>query len=123
MINNRKIGNFGEDLAVNFLERKGYRILARNYYIRGGELDIIAEQRDEVVFVEVKTRLSNIYGYPEEGVTFLKQEKMARAIRAYMGDSIHEKYFRIDIIAIEIDRETKRASIRHIKNVVVNFQI
>jgi putative endonuclease len=123
MMNNRKIGDFGEDLAVDFLQNKGYKILDRNYYIKGAELDVVALQGDEIVFVEVKTRLSNMYGYPEEGVTFFKQEKMARAIRNYMGSSIHDKYFRIDIVAIEIDRNTRRVMIKHIKNVIVNFQI
>jgi len=119
----REIGDYGENLAVDFLAKKGYKIVARNFLITGGELDIIAWQNDELVFVEVKTRKNIYYGYPEEGVTFFKKEKMAKAIRRYLLTLPNIPYYRVDIIAVELNMAKKLVNIKQIKNVFCDFEV
>ena len=63
------VGNLGEYLACQYLKKLGYKILDRNYRIRGGEIDIVAQDRDYLVFIEVKTRNSSEYGLPSESIT------------------------------------------------------
>lgn len=83
MENKRKIGGEKEELAVGFLKEKGVRILDRNYYFPGGELDIIAKDGEYLVFIEVKYRKSLQYGFPTEAVTVSKQKKIILGARKY----------------------------------------
>ena len=76
MENKRKIGGEKEELAVGFLKEKGIRILERNYYFPGGELDIIAKDGEYLVFIEVKYRKTASYGQPWEAVSNNKQKKI-----------------------------------------------
>lgn len=99
-----QIGNLGESAVCRYLEAKGYRILDRNYRIRGGEVDIVAEHDDEICFVEVKTRR---IGSMERGDEAVDQRKQARIIRtAYHWCEAHEldetRYIvRYDIAAVQ----------------------
>lgn len=105
----------GEDIASRFLERKGYRILSRNY--RGGrcEIDIIAETGDTLVFCEVKTDRSGSFGPPSGWITPRKIRNIARAAREYViSHRIAERELRFDAIAIEI--RDGRPGITHIEN-------
>ena len=77
-------GRNGEDIACSFLLQNGYRVIERNYRVKGGEIDVIAAKHDELVFVEVKTRSSLQYGYPEESVTRSKKIRLAPAARYYL---------------------------------------
>ena len=70
----RKIGNIGEDYAVKILKKNKYKIVERNFTIRGGEIDIIAKNGDYVIFVEVKTRSNENYGGGLEAVNSVKQQ-------------------------------------------------
>ncbi|MFN1911072.1 YraN family protein [Clostridioides difficile] len=74
-MNNKEKGDFGEEIAVNYLLSKGAKILEKNYRLRIGEVDIIANIGDEVVFVEVKSRSNIKYGYPCESVDFKKEKR------------------------------------------------
>ena len=85
MSSRKATGDFGEDLAARWLEKRGWRILARQFRIRGGELDLIAERKEELAFVEVKTRRSRLGGWPEEAVTAGKQEKLWRAAESWLA--------------------------------------
>jgi putative endonuclease len=80
----RKLGNKGEAIAVKELKRKGYKILKKNYVAAGYEIDVIAENRDTLAFVEVKTRNGDQYGYPSEAVTATKQQRIKRAAEQYL---------------------------------------
>ncbi len=80
----RELGKKGEDAAAEYLCCHGYRILARNYRVPCGELDIVACQGDTVVFVEVKTRRDNRCGTPGQSVTWRKQQKIIRTARWYL---------------------------------------
>lgn len=99
--NKRKKGNKYEDLAVEFLVRRGYRIIKRNFYTRRGEIDIIAADGEYLVFIEVKYRSSPASGYPEEAVTQQKQRRIVNAARYYMMVSGCENVpVRFDVVSV-----------------------
>ncbi|NOY39995.1 MAG: YraN family protein [Nitrospirae bacterium] len=77
-------GKEGEAFAVKYLRKKGYRIMASNYQTPIGEIDIVARDGDTIVFVEVKTRQSLLYGYPSEAVTWRKRERLKRLALYYL---------------------------------------
>jgi len=114
----KQIGDFGQQLAADFLLGRGYKILTKNYFARAGEIDLIAEKDGQVVFVEVKTRLSDKFGLPEEAVDNKKREKMHLAGLKYLEEKqIENDNFRFDIVAVEIDKKSKKAVIRHHKGI------
>jgi putative endonuclease len=76
----KTLGCNGEELAAKFLKKKGYRIVARNYKTHIGEIDIIAKEGDTTVFVEVKTRANNSFGYPFESVNKSKRQKFGPSL-------------------------------------------
>ncbi|MDO8490095.1 MAG: YraN family protein [bacterium] len=112
-----KTGMLGEDLACSFLVGQGFKILTRNFRIPLGEIDIIARDRDELVFVEVKTRTSQTYGYAEESVGYQKIRKILRAIRAYVSRYSYEGAYRIDVVSVELLTGVQHPVIRHIRAV------
>ena len=83
-MNNRKKGSFGELLACVYLRLKGYKLLERNYLIRGGEIDIIAEKKNELIIVEVKTRKNKDFGAPEDAVVFQKKKNIIFTTKIYL---------------------------------------
>jgi len=98
---NLVIGRSGEELAVAFLEKSGYKILARNYKTRLGEIDIVAYDSDTICFVEVKTRRSDNYGLPQEAVGGFKQRQIAKAALAYLKENnLFPKKSRFDIVCV-----------------------
>lgn len=114
---NRKLGKYGEDLAADYLRRQGLEVIGRNYNTRYGEIDLIARNGDEVLFVEVKTRTSAAYGHPEQAVDWRKVRHLARAIGEYLHEKRLSVYWRLDVISIEIDKIKKTAKIRWFKDV------
>ena len=80
----QQFGRLGEDLAVRFLQQKGYRIIATNHRTPFGEIDIIAEDRDTLVFVEVKSRRSDAFGSPAAAVDRRKQRKISMSALFYL---------------------------------------
>ncbi|MEK7648493.1 MAG: YraN family protein [Patescibacteria group bacterium] len=116
------LGAFGEQLACEFLKQKNYSILEKNYRIRGGEIDIIAQDGNDIVFVEVKLRTAKRFGYPEEAVSCEKLRRIAKAIKSYLHHRHrHSPYIRFDIIAIEY-RDTA-STIRHIENIELPYDV
>jgi putative endonuclease len=105
----QELGKWGEKLAADFLIKLGYAIIARNVRTPYGEIDLIAQQPDEsnldgttIVFVEVKTRSTQSYGFPEESITASKQEHLISAALHYLqGHPEFDQDWRIDVIAIE----------------------
>lgn len=97
-MNTKEIGNFGEDVACRFLENAGISVIKRNFYCRGGEIDIIAKDGDTIVFAEVKTRKSVSYGTPGEFVDFRKQEKITETALYYLGND--DTDMRFDVIEV-----------------------
>jgi putative endonuclease len=115
----KELGNTGEKLARDFLKKKGYKILETNYRCREGEIDIIAQKKDCLVFVEVRTKASAGFGSPEESMTFTKKEKVITSALAYLSE--HEdlpEFWRIDFVAVELDQNGKARRIELIENAI-----
>jgi putative endonuclease len=114
-LNRRNQGKDGEDLAAHFLEQSGLKILERNFRFERGEIDLIAEEDEELVFIEVKARRSNTFGAPEDAVTEKKQEQIHAVAEGYLFlHDIDDRPCRFDIVAIEYRDGT--ANIRHIRD-------
>ena len=111
-MSNRSVGKDKEALAVEYLKKSGYSILERNFYSRAGEIDIIARDRDTIVFVEVKYRKAAGFGIPEEAVNLPKQGKIYKAAMYYIYKCHKSSNVpcRFDVIAVEGEE------IRHYKN-------
>ncbi len=100
----QETGKLGEQLACKALEKKGYRILDKNYRCRLGEIDLVARQRDCIVFIEVRSKTGVSFGTPEESVTAVKKQRLLATALDYLGNhsSLPENW-RIDFVAVEID--------------------
>jgi putative endonuclease len=118
MVSTREKGDFGEDIAVEYLEKLGYKILKRNFHFgRIGEIDIVAEINDELVFVEVKLRTSSTYGEPIDSITPRKVATLKRVAQGYYHvNSIRDKACRFDVITV--DKRTDEPKIEHLKNAI-----
>ncbi len=113
-MNNRQFGDIGEEIAVKFLKDNGYQIVARNvHYSRFCELDIVAKQKNTLVFVEVKTRKNTNFGTPFEAVTTSKYANVKKGALKYLEENPTKNY-RIDVIGITMQPELK---IEHIQGV------
>ncbi|MDR0927840.1 MAG: YraN family protein [Ignavibacteria bacterium] len=115
---NKNIGNKGEDIAVKFLEDKGYLIIERNFkFGKEGEIDIVAKDKNTLVFVEVKTRSNHNFGDPVLAISQKKRRLWSLAANGYMlKNNIHNQECRLDLIAIDLISETPQ--ITHIENAV-----
>jgi putative endonuclease len=113
-LTNQASGAWGEDLALRYLLRRGYRLLARNYRKRRGEIDLIVTDDETLVFVEVKLRRSTGYGDPLEAVTSRKQATIRSLAEQYLAENQPEfETLRFDVIGILATRSGTR--IVHIK--------
>ena len=105
------LGISGESKARRFLKRAGYKIIEKNYRNKIGEIDVICKDGDTLVFVEVKTRLTEKYGEPSEAVTTFKQKKIASVSKLYLAErGTGDISCRFDVV------EVKKNEINHIKN-------
>ena len=112
-------GILGEKLAAGFLKKRGYRIQETNYRCPDGEVDIVARHGDFLVFVEVRTKRSSEFGTPEESITPNKMAKL-RTVAAHYRQTHHDlpSSWRIDVVAVEVDRNGKTLRIELIENAV-----
>ncbi|MCH8008815.1 MAG: YraN family protein [Chloroflexi bacterium] len=116
---NQRLGTFGERVAIAHLEEKGYRIRETNFRVREGEIDIVAEYGDTLVFVEVKTRRGDAMGSAKESIGWRKAQSLLLAAQAY--EERHEELppgRRIDVIAIDLDADGELLSVEHIESAV-----
>jgi len=98
---NLYLGKSGEELAVGFLRDNGYRIIARNYKTKLGEIDIIARQKDTVCFIEVKTRHSDRFGFPQEAILKTKQRQISKvALEFLKSNNLLDKSARFDVVSV-----------------------
>ena len=117
MNNNQELGREGEEIAVRYLLENGYKIIERNFFCYSGEIDIISKDKNEYVFIEVKTRTSKAYGEPIEAVHSIKQKHIWKAAEYYVYKNKLEKAFiRLDVI--EVYKKHKKFYIRHIKKAI-----
>ncbi len=109
-----RLGNSGEEIARRFLETFGYRIVARNYRCKLGEIDIIARDGETIVFIEVKTRTDSAFGSPAAAVTVKKQRQIARAAQWYLAEhGLYDAPARFDVIAI-VREKGGRQQVEHL---------
>lgn len=114
-MNNKAKGKFGEELAIKFLEKQGYKIIETNRrFSRFCEIDVIALDRNTLVFVEVKTRTSQVCGHPLESITRTKYQHITTGVYSYIKENPQYKKYRIDAISIILKPEIK---IEHLKNI------
>ena len=100
-ISRRSKGKQGEDIAAAYLRESGYEILEQNYYFNHGEIDIVAKEGTVLVFVEVKSRSSRMFGEPEESVTPKKQDLLRRTAEGYVAErNISDVECRFDVVSI-----------------------
>lgn len=115
----KETGQIGEQLAKNYLRKKGYCILETNYRAGKDEIDIVARQKDCLVFVEVRTKSNTEYGAPEESLTASKIRHMERAAVNYLEAHKNESgLWRIDLVAVELDIKNQPVRIEVIENAI-----
>ena len=97
----KALGKKGEEIALQFLKKKGYRIIEKNYVCKMGEMDIIAKEKDTLAFIEVKTRTSTTFGPPQLAVNFQKQMQLSKVALYFLKEKgIEEIKARFDVVAI-----------------------
>lgn len=113
----KDFGNAGENLATEYLEKQGYTILERNFYCKQGEIDIIAKDKNEIVFIEVKSRSNIVFGIPSEAVTKQKIKHLFKTARYFLyKNKMVNEYIRFDVVEILI--KSGKFNINHIKQIV-----
>ena len=120
MAEHNDLGNLAEELAATFLEKKGYKILVRNFRYQRGEIDIIAEFNNQIIIVEVKARGSDIFMEPQEAVTKTKIKSLVMVADFFMKDRNLNQEVRFDIIAVLPD-ERGRLQITHLEDAFQSF--
>ena len=117
-MNTKLLGRWGEAAAADYLRKKGYKIVASGYRTRMGEIDLIAEDRRTLAFVEVKTRRGDSFAEAKEAVTWRKQGRILQAARQYLAGHGTDKEVRLDVIEIYAPEgtDTKKPVINHIEN-------
>lgn len=117
MYQRHEIGKVGEDIAVRYLQEKGYIIIERNFDCKQGEIDVIAKDNKEIVFVEVKTRTNKNYGKPKEAVNKIKKKHIYRSAEYYIYlKHIEDRPVRIDVI--EVYKKGEKYILNHIKQAI-----
>ena len=114
-IYNKITGNTGEDLAVKTLENKGYQILERNFHNKFGEIDIIAKKGDILIFVEVKTKIGDFFGTPEEMVGRGKLQRVRNMATMYMNGQLLP--CQVDVFAVVLNPDNSLLRLTHYENV------
>ena len=119
MENNKELGDWGEKIAADYLSKRGYRLVEHNLRFSFKELDLIAYENDNLIFIEVKTRTSSKYGTAIDMVGRNKLRNIKYAAMGYL-QRVKPKYknLRFDVIAIDVNRLTKSAKITHYKDII-----
>ena len=114
-------GRLGEEIARNYLERKGYEIIEQNYRVDQGEIDLIAIDNDWLVFVEVKMKVGDLYGTPEEMISKGKLWQIRRVAEIWLlnHEKMRQKYpqQRIDAVCLVVDKDYQLVSLKHYDNI------
>ena len=97
----KELGKKGEEVALRFLKKNGYKIIEKNYVCKMGEMDIIAREKDTLVFVEVKTRTSMVFGPPQLAVNSTKQMQLSKVALYFLKEKrLEEVKARFDVVAV-----------------------
>lgn len=119
MAQHNELGKKGEQLAVDYLLKNGYKIIERNYRFDKAEVDVIARKKDVLAIVEVKTRSTSNFGSPEEFVTPKQMQRLVKAVDEYVVVNDLDVEVRFDIVAIV--KENKGFKIDHLENAFYHF--
>lgn len=112
-----ELGKIGEQIAAEYIEKLGYKIIKRNFYCKQGEIDIIAQDNQEIVFIEVKTRTSTNYGRPSEAINKMKLKHMYRSAKYYLYKSnCFYNFVRFDVV--EILFKDGKFNVNYIKQII-----
>lgn len=112
---NIEFGRWGEEKAKSYIEEKGFKIIEKNFRISRGEIDLIAEKENTIIFIEVKTRKNSFFGPPQSAVNFKKQNKIKKVAKYFLVNNNYKDYKkRFDVIAIIYNN--KNIDIEHYKN-------
>ena len=117
------LGRTGERLAAETLMSKGYRILERNFRCRQGEIDLVAEDEQDIIFVEVKARRGVSFGLPEDALTMRKRRKLVEVASYYLDlHTCSDRSWRIDVVAVQFSSGGKLEEIRIYKHAVTDIE-
>ena len=115
----QKLGSQGEKHALDYLIKKGYKLIAQNYHNYIGEIDLIMKDGETIVFVEVKTKTEQDYGNPLEMIDTRKQKKLLQCVKAYLQKyNLLESELRIDAVSVVVDIWGNKLKLEHIENAV-----
>jgi putative endonuclease len=115
------LGTWGESLAVLHLEAHGYQVVVRNWRCPRGEIDIIVQNREEIIFVEVKTRRGKNMGSPEEALTKAKSDHLIELSKFYLAKNDLDVDWQIDLVAVEVDDQIRLLRLEHLPNAVLGW--
>ena len=114
---NKEIGNYGENLALNYLNGQNYKLITSNFRIRNGEIDLICKDSEIIVFIEVKSRYSYHFGIPCEAVTYFKQKQIINISKYFLYKYKLLNYnCRYDVLEIYFNKNDNTYFIEHIKD-------
>jgi putative endonuclease len=118
----RALGQLGEELAVHYLQQRGYDIVERNYRCPYGEVDVVARDSSRLAFVEVRARRGTAFGSPEESVTPQKQQRLVTVAREYLqAHDIVDVDWGIDVVAVEFTSTGVLRRIELLRDVVMEM--
>jgi len=120
MENPKIIGNFGEKIGLEYLRKKGYKILERNFKKKWGEIDIVGEKNGNLIFFEIKTIKSKDGFSPEDEIDFKKKNQLRKMAQIYLAEKRISKDapYQIDILSIVLDPASKATEISHFENAI-----
>ena len=105
----KELGKKGEEKAIRFLKKRGYRLIEKNYVCKMGEMDIIAKEKDTLVFIEVKTRTSTLFGPPQLAVHSSKQRQLSKVALNYLKEKqLEDVKARFDVVAILLEQKGEK---------------
>lgn len=118
-MNRTEVGQMGERLACEYLDREGYTVHERNWRCMGGEIDIIAERNDQLMMIEVKTRRSRSFGSGEDAVTARKLARLERCAMAYLEThAMLDRSWQVDVIAVDLSPQGELLRLSHLEDVL-----
>ena len=124
----KQLGQFGENIACDYLKNNGYRILDRNYVKlwddkTKGEIDIVVRKDKIISFVEVKAMTDNPDFFPEDKVNYKKQKKLIKLAQSWLSENRIplDSAWQVDVISVTIDTQTKKTEVQHFENIVSEY--
>ncbi|OHD12710.1 MAG: YraN family protein [Spirochaetes bacterium GWC1_27_15] len=113
----KELGRIGEEFAANFLQKKGIQIIKRNYFTKFGEIDLIGIENKTIIFVEVKLRQSNVFGFPYESITNKKLEKIYQLAESFLLENDFSDFdCRFDVISLIYYHADETFKVEWLKN-------